>query len=84
MNPLSPYIDGLFLFNDYDRYFLIKPKVTDSFGIGYCLSELNGLMNLEVANAPWTSSTLKVKKVDIKEFELITSFVSIVNTLFYE
>lgn len=50
--------------------------------IGYCLRVLNGLINLEVANAPWTSSTLKVKNVDIKELELIISLVSIVNTLF--
>ncbi len=39
-------------------------------------------MNLEVANAPCTSSTLKVKKVDINELELTISLVRSVNILF--
>ncbi len=58
--------------------------MTDSFTIGYCFSALKGLMNLEVARDPCTSSTLKVKNVDINEFELITSLVNILRTLFYE
>lgn len=58
--------------------------MTDSLTIGYCLRVLNGLMNFDVARAPWTSSTLNVKNVDISEFELITYLASIVSTLFYE
>jgi hypothetical protein len=56
----------------------------DSFVIGYCFNVLNGLMNFDVARAPWTSSTLNVKKVEIREFELITSLANIVRTLFSE
>lgn len=82
MYPFSPYIEGLFLFIAYERNFLIKPNVVDSFTIGYCFNVLKGLINFEVAKAPCTSSTLNVKNVDIKEFELITSLVNMVRTLF--
>ena len=84
MYPLSPSIDGLLRFIAYERYFLISPNVIDSFVIGYCFKVLKGFMNFDVARAPCTSSTLNVKNVDIKEFELITSFVNIVRTLFSE
>ena len=41
-------------------------------------------MNFEVASAPVTSSILKTKNTEIKEFELNTSLTNDVNTLFYE
>ncbi len=56
----------------------------DSLQIGYCLKELNGFINLDVAKAPCTSSTLNTKNAEISELELIMSFTSKVNTLFSE
>ena len=51
--------------------------------MGYCFSELNGLMNLIVANEPWLSSILKVKNVDINEFAPMTYFVNEERMEFY-
>jgi hypothetical protein len=52
--------------------------------MGYCLRQLNGLMNFDVAKAPLMSSTRNVKNADIRELELRVSLDSWVSMEFSE